>query len=113
MKHLRLHPGAYKESFPYLVYVDSRDKVCIRKFELVEGYSPPLQLDEQKPGISLFDLNWTKDGNIICYQVVRREPEEQPQRRHPYLTEELPDLSTYEIVKNEYPDELIRSFDIV
>lgn len=51
IKSLRLHPGAYKESFPYLIYIDKQDKICIRKFEMVEGYSPPISLEEQKPGI--------------------------------------------------------------
>lgn len=113
LKSIRLHPGAYKESFPYLIYVDKNDKISIRKFEIVDGYSPPITLDEQKPGINTFDLNWTKNGNIITYNVVKKDPVQAAERHHKYLTEEVPDLSTYEIVKEEYPDELIRAFDII
>ena len=51
IKSLRLHPGAFKQSFPYMIIVDKQDKISIRKFEIVEGYSPPINLDEQKPGI--------------------------------------------------------------
>jgi hypothetical protein len=58
-------------------------------------------------------VNWTKEGNIVTYSVVKKEPSEPPERKHKYLAEELPDLSTYEIVKEEYPEELIRSFDII
>ena len=46
LKSIRLHPGAFKSSFPYLIIVDKFDKVSIRKFEIVEGYSPPVALDE-------------------------------------------------------------------
>jgi hypothetical protein len=113
LKSIRLHPGAFKSSFPYLVTVDKQDKISIRKFEIVEGYSPPVTLDEQKPGICNFDLSWSKQGSICTFQIVRSEPSEPPSRDHKYLTEELPDLSTYEIVKEEYPDELIRAFDII
>jgi len=45
--------------------------------------------------------------------VIKCEAEKHGERQHKYLTEELPDNSTYEIVKEEYPEELIRAFDII
>jgi hypothetical protein len=45
--------------------------------------------------------------------VIKKEPYTKAVREHKYLSEETADLSTYEIVRQEYPDELIRAFDII
>jgi len=45
-KWIALHPGAYKQSFPYLIMVDKNDRLSVRKFQLVSGYSKPLNLEE-------------------------------------------------------------------
>jgi hypothetical protein len=44
---------------------------------------------------------------------VKKYSGEAYQRERKYLTEQIPDTSTYEICKEEYPDELIRTFDIL
>ena len=47
------------------------DKVTLRKFQIVDGFSCPIILDEEKPSIRGFDCVWSKDGTIITYQVMR------------------------------------------
>ena len=66
-KHLSLHPGCYDNSFPYIIAVSKDDKVTIRKFQLVDGYSCPIIFDEEKPGLRGFDCIWTKDGTVVTY----------------------------------------------
>ena len=70
-KSLSLHPGCYDNSFPYLICVAKDDKVTLRKFQIVQGYSCPVVLDEEKPGIRSFDVTWQKDGTVTTYQVKR------------------------------------------
>ena len=66
-KSITLHPGCYDNSFPYLIAVSRTDKVTIRKFQIVDGYSCPISLDEEKPGIRGFDCSWSKDGTVTTY----------------------------------------------
>ena len=66
-KTLSLHPGCFDNSFPYIIAVSKDDKVTLRKFQLTEGYSCPIVLDEEKPGIRNFDCVWSKDGTIVTY----------------------------------------------
>ena len=70
-KSLSLHPGCFDNSFPYVIAVSKDDKVTLRKFQIVDGYSCPIILDEEKPGIRCFDCVWSKDGTIITYQIKR------------------------------------------
>ena len=37
----------------------------------MEGFSCPIILDEEKPGIRGFDCVWQKDGTIVTYQVKK------------------------------------------
>ena len=70
-KWLSLHPGCYDNSFPYIISVSRDDKVQLRKFQIVEGYSCPIMIDEEKPGIRAFDTIWQKDGTLVTFQVKR------------------------------------------
>ena len=70
-KTLTLHPGCFDNSFPYIIAVSKHDKVTLRKFQIVEGFSCPIVLDEEKPGMKGFDCVWQKDGTIVTYQVMR------------------------------------------
>lgn len=145
-KHLALHPGCYDNSFPYIIAVSKDDKVTIRKFQLVDGYSCPIVLDEEKPGLRGFDCIWTKDGTVVTYQVkrvrdaspaksvgqskdLRMVTRDRPVRARPdveILGSEMDDFEyddgssvamfhnvRYCISKEEYPPELLRTFDIV
>ena len=66
-KSLALHPGCYDNSFPYLITVSKDDRVTLRKFQIVDGFSNPIIIDEEKPGIRGFDCLWAKDGTVITY----------------------------------------------
>jgi hypothetical protein len=144
-KSITLHPGCYDDAFPYLIAVSKDDKVTLRKFQIVEGYSCPIVIDEEKPGIKGFDCSWTKDGTIITYHVKRikdTSPVKSQQVGHQrsktqqkpaqvktdvdILGSEMDDFECddgssialnssvrYCIVKEEYPPELLRTFDIV
>ena len=68
---LALHPGCYNNSFPYMIALTKDNKITVKKFELVEGYSSNIKLDEQKPGFKSFDVVWTMDGTLITYLVKR------------------------------------------
>lgn len=70
-KSLSLHPGCFDNSFPYLIAVSKKDKVTLRKFQLVDGYSCPIVIDEEKPGFKGFDCVWSKDGTVITYQIKK------------------------------------------
>lgn len=48
-----------------------QDKLTLRKFQIVEGYSNPIVIDEEKPGIRSFDTIWQKDGTLTTFQVKR------------------------------------------
>ena len=43
----------------------------LRRFEIVDGYSCPIVIDEEKPGIRGFDTLWHKDGTLTTFQVKR------------------------------------------
>lgn len=45
-KYLALHPGAFKGSFPYLLAVGRDDSLSIKKFQIIDGYSAPIAVDE-------------------------------------------------------------------
>ena len=82
-KTLALHPGCFNNSFPYLIAVTKQDKILIKQFQLTEGYSKPIALDEQKPGYNAFEVIWTKEGNLVTFQVMRNR--EQPQAQSQQL----------------------------
>jgi hypothetical protein len=46
-------------------------------------------------------------------QVVRKAPTEPFERQHKFLTEDIPDIGTYEIVKEEFPNDLLEAFDVI
>jgi hypothetical protein len=50
---------------------------------------------------------------LVTLQVIRKPPAEPFEKQHKYLTEEVPDLGTYEIVKEEFPNDLIEAFDVI
>ena len=149
-KSLSLHPGIFGDSFPYMIAVSKHDKITIRKFQVVDGYSCPIVLDEEKPGIKGFDCCWTKDGTVITYQVARVRDQQHgapkslqvglqmssaqkkirpvgaPRVDVEMLGSEMDDFDIddgttvagtsnvkYCIQKEEYPPELLRTFDIV
>ena len=68
---IMLHPGFFDDQYPYLIALTKDNKITVRRFELAEGYSNPVKLDEQKPGFKNFDVVWTNDGTLITYQVKR------------------------------------------
>lgn len=43
----------------------------LRKFEIAEGFSCPILIDEEKPGIRCFDTMQHKDGMLTTFQVKR------------------------------------------
>lgn len=51
-KYMVLHPGAYKQMYPYLITINKNDRVQLRRFEIVSGHSKVVQIDEQKPGFN-------------------------------------------------------------
>ena len=68
---IALHPGYFNGAFPYMIALSKDYKISIKRFDLVEGYSHPVKLDEQKPGFKAFDVVWTMDGTLITYVVKR------------------------------------------
>ena len=44
--NIMLHPGHFNGAFPYMIAVTKDNKITVKKFELVEGYSTSLKLDE-------------------------------------------------------------------
>jgi len=53
--------------YPYLITVNKQDRVQVRRFEIVAGYTKAIQIDEQKPGLNYFDLYWTKQGTVVTF----------------------------------------------
>ena len=75
-KHVLLHPKSAFGDHPFIVAVTRKDKLLIRKFKVVPGFSAALGLDEQKPGFNSFDFIHSKEGLLTTFQVKKIDPKD-------------------------------------
>ena len=56
----------------------------------MDGFSNPIIIDEEKPGIRGFDCVWAKDGTVITYQVMRVRRSSPAKSQQPSATKKNP-----------------------
>jgi hypothetical protein len=62
-----------------------------------------LKIDENKPGFYFFDLNWTRQGVIVTFQI-KRIPKDGKAKDKWYIRKDDTEDFSYEVHKEEFPD---------
>lgn len=118
---LALHPGCFNNQNTVLFGVTPDGQLRVKRFKIAEGFSQPIKLNEQKPGIRPFEIVLNRDRSVSTFHVVKRTGAHRlsisPELNDSYDSfDHLASPSharhpRYSIVKEEFPQEMLRAFD--
>ena len=86
---MTLHPACFNSQNCYLFGVTRQDKLSVRKFKIIDGFSKPVKIEEEKPGMKTFDLTQNRDGTVTTFQVVKLRSDQQIRLSEPIGYENL------------------------